>query len=128
MRAVSVIIISVCRSAHERDVAIDVQVRMRQFDPGVDDGDVGIHPLVDPVNSGGGRDVSADAADACGNSLAEGIHLNILLNELDARIILQRVQLACGNMSSEAIQCMLELMARGEAMLLSNLFAAGGRF
>src|SRR6266568_1117816 len=124
----SVIIISACRSGHEGDVAIDVQVRMRQINPGVDDGDVGIHPLVDAVNSGGGRDVGADAADAWWNNLAEGIHLNILLNELDARILLQCVQPAFGDRSSEAIQGMLELMARGESILLGNFLTAGGRF
>jgi hypothetical protein len=30
-------------------------------------------------------------------------------------------------MSGEAIQCVLELMARGQAMLLGDLIAVGGR-
>src|SRR5438094_6931324 len=97
-------------------------------DPGVDDGDVGIHALVDAVNLGGGRDVRADAADARGNNLAEGLHLSVLFNELDARIVPQRLQSAFGNVSGEAIQRMLVMMARDEAVLLGNLLAEGTRF
>ena len=117
MRAVSIIIVATCRSTDERHVPINVQIRVSQVDAGVDNGDVRIHALVNAVNLGGGRDVRADAADAGGNSLAEGLHFNILLDEVNARIISQRVQSPCGNMSSETIQCMRVPVSGDEAML-----------
>ena len=107
-------------TGNKTDVGIDVQIEMRR-DAGVQNRNVHVHPLVQAIDFRHRRHRRADSFDACRDGLRGRKQLQFGLDEIDPRVLAERLEAFAGNFAGKSVQGMRKNVMRLETVLASDI-------